>query len=174
MAKTKKKRTSAKKRRRTLRRRKMRTRRNPSTRMNPLLAYTVGGFSGLATSKLIDSMKRFDLFMGITGGNVASTLIGYLMYAKGKGAVKQIGVGHLASAIGLTVVNLADGLTGHKLLKGGLHGLEEFEGLSEEDLQLLEGFEGVALEDLEATEDYQILEDLEALENQEEIQVIGG
>ncbi len=106
-----------------VRRRKIRTRRNPS--MNPI-AYAIGGATGLATSKVIDTIKPISLPMGITAGNVASVALGYLMYKKGTGTIRQIGTGHLASSLGLLTINLLDGITGGKVLGGGLHGLDEY------------------------------------------------
>jgi len=166
--KTKTKKTTKKtKRRSTMKRRKLSTRRNPS--MNPLVAYTIGGFTGLTTSKLIDSIKPITLPFGITAGNLTSAAVGYLMYKKGTGMVRQIGTGHLASALGLITINLLDGLTGGKILKGGLHGLEEgyLDGLEEGYLDDLE--EGYMLEDMIA--EPQILEGLE--EYEPELQIIG-
>lgn len=152
--KTTKRKTVAKRKvRATVRRRKIRARRNPS--MNPIIAYAIGGVTGLTTSKLIDSIKPVTLPLGITGGNITSAAVGYLMYSKGRGMVRQIGVGHLASSLGLIAVNLIDGLTGGKILKGGLHSLEEnfvvgedgqiymLDGIPEEEPQVLDGVEGL-------------------------------
>lgn len=107
-----------------VRRRKIRARRNPS--MNPMIAYAIGGATGLATSKVIDTIKPVSLPMGITAGNVASVAIGYLMWKKGTGTIRQIGTGHLASSLGLLTINLLDGITGGKVLGGGLHGQDEY------------------------------------------------
>ncbi|WP_457642647.1 hypothetical protein [Persephonella sp.] len=168
MAKKKKKTTrkttakkTTRKRRTTMKRRRISTRRNPS--MNPLVAYTIGGFTGLVTSKMIDSIKPITLPLGITAGNLTSAAVGYLMYTKGRGTVRQIGTGHLASALGLIAVNLVDGLTGGKVLKGGLHGLEE---------NYLNGLEeGYMLEEM--IEEPQVLEGLEEYQEEPELQIIG-
>jgi len=159
--KAKARKTTRRTRRTTMKRRKISTRRNPS--MNPLVAYAIGGFTGLTTSKLIDSIKPVALPFGLTAGNLTSAAVGYLMYTKGRGMVRQIGTGHLASAIGLITVNLLDGLTGGKVLKGGLHGLEE---------NYLNGLEeGYMLEEM--MEEPQILEGVEEYQEEPELQIIG-
>ena len=144
-----------------VRRRRIKTRRNPS--MNPMIAYAIGGMTGLATSKVIDTIKPMPLPMGITAGNVASVAIGYLMYKKGSGTIKQIGTGHLASALGLTAINLLDGITGGKILGGGLHGQDEYvidETGQIYPAEILDGLEGYDLEPLPL----QVLDGLEEYE----------
>jgi hypothetical protein len=121
--------STPRRRRRAIRRRKVRVRRNPS--VNPIIAYTIGGFSGIATSAVIDSLKEIHLPMGITAGNIASIGAGYLMYKKGTGAVKQIGTAHLASAIGWTAVKMLNHLTGNRLAQGLQGGFENYPQLVE-------------------------------------------
>ncbi len=175
MAKKKKKKAVAKKnpstpkrRRRAaaVKRRRLRTRRNPS--MNPMIAYAIGGATGLATTKVIDTIKPMTLPMGITAGNVASVAVGYFMWKKGTGTIRQIGTGHLASSLGLLTVNVLDAITGGKVFGGGLHGQDEY--IVDEETgqilpaQVLDGIDYPYVEDIEPP--VQVLEGIQMMGTQ--------
>ncbi len=95
--------TNPKKRRRKVKRRKVRARRNPAPRTPVLLNFAIGGLTGLATAEVVNRIKPVNLPYGITGGDLASIMAGYLLVKKGRGAVKEIGKGHIASAMGMAI-----------------------------------------------------------------------
>lgn len=95
--------TNPKKRRRKVKRRKVRARRNPAPRTPVLLNFAIGGVTGLATAELVDRIKPMNLPYGLTGGDLASIAAGYLLVKKGRGTIREIGKGHIASAMGKAI-----------------------------------------------------------------------